>query len=104
MSKIALSVIVYGPFLNKTTIKTNKKQMDSSADTFFLNNPLRPNARGFVGFQRGFQLRRKNVIESTFDCHLRPPPFSFLRNLRRQIRFGGVVGGGGEGRGPPSGC
>ena len=35
MSKIALSVIVYGPFLSKTTIKTNKKQMISSADTFF---------------------------------------------------------------------
>ena len=40
MSKIALSVIVYGPFLSKTTIKTNKKQMISSADTFFLNDRL----------------------------------------------------------------
>ena len=35
MSKITVSVIVYAPFLNKTTIKTNKKQMNSSADTFF---------------------------------------------------------------------
>ena len=35
MSNITLSVIVYAPCLNKTTIKTNKKQMDSLADTFF---------------------------------------------------------------------
>ena len=35
MSKITFSVIVYAPCLNKTTIKTNKKQMNSSADTFF---------------------------------------------------------------------
>ena len=35
MSKITLLVIVYAPFLNKTTIKSNKKQMISSADTFF---------------------------------------------------------------------
>ena len=35
MSKITLSVIVYAPCLNKTTIKTDKKQMISSADTFF---------------------------------------------------------------------
>ena len=35
MSKIALSAIVYATFLSKTTIKTNKKQMISSADTFF---------------------------------------------------------------------
>ena len=34
MSKITLSVIVYAPCLNKTTIKSNKKQMNSSADTF----------------------------------------------------------------------
>ena len=39
MSKIALSVIVYAPCLNNTTIKTNKKQMNSSADTYF-NDPL----------------------------------------------------------------
>ena len=36
MSKITLSVSVYAPCLNKTTIKTNKKQINSSADTFFL--------------------------------------------------------------------
>ena len=35
MSKITLSVIVYAPCLNKTTIKPNKKQMISTADTFF---------------------------------------------------------------------
>ena len=35
MSKITLSVIVYAPCLNKTTKKSNKKQMISSADTFF---------------------------------------------------------------------
>ena len=35
MSKITLSVIVYAPCLNKTTIKSNKKQVNSSADTFF---------------------------------------------------------------------
>ena len=35
MSKITLSVIVYAPCLNKTTIKSNKKRMISSADTFF---------------------------------------------------------------------
>ena len=35
MSKITLSVIVYAPCLNKSTIKSNKKQMISSADTFF---------------------------------------------------------------------
>ena len=35
MSKITFSVIVYAPCLNKTTIKPNKKQMISSADTFF---------------------------------------------------------------------
>ena len=35
MSNITLSVIVYAPCLNKTTIKSNKKQMISSADTFF---------------------------------------------------------------------
>ena len=35
MSKIILSVIVYAPCLNKTIIKLNKKQMNSSADTFF---------------------------------------------------------------------
>ena len=41
MSKITISVIVYAPFMNITTIKTNKKQMNSSADTFFFfNNPL----------------------------------------------------------------
>ena len=40
MSKIILSVIVYAPCLSKTIIKTNKKQMNSSADTFFLNDPL----------------------------------------------------------------
>ena len=36
MSKITFLVIVYAPCLNKTTIKTNKKQLNSSADTFFL--------------------------------------------------------------------
>ena len=36
MSEITLSVIVYAPCLNETTIKSNKKQMISSADTFFL--------------------------------------------------------------------
>ena len=30
-----LSAIVYAPIMSKTTIKTNKKQMISSADTFF---------------------------------------------------------------------
>jgi len=35
MSKITLSVIVYAPCPSKTIIKTNKKQMNSSADTFF---------------------------------------------------------------------
>ena len=35
MSKITLSTIVYAPCLHKTTIKTNKKQLNSSADTFF---------------------------------------------------------------------
>ena len=35
ISKITISVIVYAPCLNKTTKKTNKKQMNSSADTFF---------------------------------------------------------------------
>ena len=35
MSKITLSVVVYASCLNKTTIKSNKKQMISSADTFF---------------------------------------------------------------------
>ena len=35
MSKITLLVMVYAPCLNKTTIKSNKKQMISSADTFF---------------------------------------------------------------------
>ena len=35
MSKITFSVIVYAPSLNKTTIKSNKKQKISSADTFF---------------------------------------------------------------------
>ena len=35
MSKITLSVIIYAPYLNETTIKSNKKQMISSADTFF---------------------------------------------------------------------
>ena len=34
-TKITLSVIVYTPCLDKTTIKSNKKQMISSADTFF---------------------------------------------------------------------
>ena len=34
MSKLSLSVIAYAPCLNKTTIKSNKKQMNSSADTF----------------------------------------------------------------------
>ena len=43
MSKITLSVIVYAPCLSKTIIKTNKKQMNSSADTFFLNDPLHRN-------------------------------------------------------------
>ena len=40
MSKITLSVIVYAPCPSKTIIKTNKKQMNSSADTFLLNDPL----------------------------------------------------------------
>ena len=40
MSKITLSVIVYAPCPNKTIIKTNKKHMNCSADTFFLNDPL----------------------------------------------------------------
>ena len=40
MTKITLSVIVYGPCLNKTTTKTNKKQMIGSANNLFLNNPL----------------------------------------------------------------
>ena len=35
MSKITLSVTVYAPCLNKTMIKSKKKQMISSADTFF---------------------------------------------------------------------
>ena len=35
ISKITLSVIVFAPCLNKTIINTNKKQMNSSADTFF---------------------------------------------------------------------
>ena len=35
MSKITLSVIVYAPCPSKTIIKTNKKQMYSSAATFF---------------------------------------------------------------------
>ena len=35
MSKITLSVIVYAPCPSKTIIKTNKKQMNNSADTFF---------------------------------------------------------------------
>ena len=35
MSKITLSVIVYAPCPNKTIIKTKKKQMNCSADTFF---------------------------------------------------------------------
>ena len=43
MSKITLSVIVYAPCPSKTIIKTNKKQMNSSADTFFLNDPLSTN-------------------------------------------------------------
>ena len=38
MSKITLSVIVYAPCLNKTTIKSNKNQMNSSAETFFWMN------------------------------------------------------------------
>ena len=36
ISKITLSVIVYAPCLNKTPVKTNKKQMNSSADVFFV--------------------------------------------------------------------
>ena len=40
MSKITLSVIVYALCPSKTIIKTNKRQMNSSADTFFLNDPL----------------------------------------------------------------
>ena len=40
MSKITLSVVVYTPCLNKTTMKTNKKQINSSAQLSFLNNPL----------------------------------------------------------------
>ena len=47
ISKITLSVIVYAPFLNKTTIKISKKQMNSSADTFFLKNPL-PHLKSFA--------------------------------------------------------
>ena len=47
MSKITLSVIVYAPCPSKTIIKTNKKQMNSSADTFFLNDPL-PRAESLV--------------------------------------------------------
>ena len=39
MSKITFLVIVYAPCLNKTTIKTNKKQMNSSVDTFFWITP-----------------------------------------------------------------
>ena len=35
MSEITLSVIVYAPCSSKTIIKTNKKQMNSPADTFF---------------------------------------------------------------------
>ena len=35
MSKITLSVIVYVPCPSKTIRKTNKKQMNSSADNFF---------------------------------------------------------------------
>ena len=35
MSKITLSVIVYALYPSKTIIKTNKKQMNSSADNFF---------------------------------------------------------------------
>ena len=41
MSKITPSVIVYAPCLSKTIIKTNKKQMNSSADTFFLKTRYR---------------------------------------------------------------
>ena len=37
ISKITLSVIVYAPCPSKTIIKTNKKQMNSSADTFFIS-------------------------------------------------------------------
>ena len=36
MSKITHSVIVYAPCPSKTITKSNKKQMNSSADTFFL--------------------------------------------------------------------
>ena len=39
MSEIRLAVFVYAPCLSKTTIKTNKKQLNSSADTFFLITP-----------------------------------------------------------------
>ena len=35
MSKITLTVIVYAPCPIKTIIMTNKKQMNSSADTSF---------------------------------------------------------------------
>ena len=54
MSNIPLSVIVYACCLNKTTTKTNKKQMKSSADTFFLNDPLsQENLRRAVGLGMG---------------------------------------------------
>ena len=40
ISKITLSVIVYAPCLNKTTIKSNKKTDEQISWHFFLNDPL----------------------------------------------------------------
>ena len=42
MSKITLSVIVYAPCPSKTIIKTKKKRMNSSADTFFWMTRYKP--------------------------------------------------------------
>ena len=52
MSKITLSVIVYAPCLNKTMIKSNKKQMISSADTFFWMTRYHYAIRRTVAFRR----------------------------------------------------
>ena len=48
MSKITLSVIVYAPCPSKTIIKTNKKQLNSSGDAFFLITRYRLISQGNI--------------------------------------------------------
>ena len=69
MSKITLSVIVYAPFLNKTAIKTNKKQMNSSADTFFWMT--------------------RYMLHFIFDgpAHLLMCPSVFLNSVQIQVQY-----------------